>query len=379
MAMNYRADSPKILLEFLSYHETVKAHSQKTVDEYYLDLRNFFRYMKQLRDPALADCPLDEIDIRDIGIEFIGSITLTDVYSYLAYLSRDRLNRPNSEHSDKGLSASTRARKVATLRSFFNYLCNKVHLLPDNPIKDIDSPKIKKTLPRYLTLDESVRLLHRYFPGCAITTDVITGFPGETEEDFEETMDVVQQVLCGKVNKHLVSIINNLGGKAIGLCGLDGALFQAKKLDEKYGLVGKIVKVEPQVVHDALNCGYIPVVSTVALGIDNDTAYNINADTAAAELAISLGAEKLILLTDVRGVLKDPKDDSTLISQIRLNEVPGLLASGIIGGGMIPKIECCVNALERGVHRTHILDGRIPHSILTEMLSHKGIGTMLWE
>lgn len=143
--------------------------------------------------------------------------------------------------------------------------------------------------------------------------------------------------------------------------------------------MGKIVKVEPQVVHDALNCGYIPVVSTVALGIDNDTAYNINADTAAAELAISLGAEKLILLTDVRGVLKDPKDDSTLISQIRLNEVPGLLASGIIGGGMIPKIECCVNALERGVHRTHILDGRIPHSILTEMLSHKGIGTMLWE
>ena len=194
-----------------------------------------------------------------------------------------------------------------------------------------------------------------------------------------ETMDVVQQVLCGKVNKHLVSIINNLGGKAIGLCGLDGALFQAKKLDEKYGLVGKIVKVAPQVVNDALSCGYIPVISTVALGIDNDTAYNINADTAAAELAISLGAEKLILLTDVRGVLRDPKDDSTLIRQIRLEEVPSLLSSGVIGGGMIPKIQCCVNALEHGVHRTHILDGRIPHSILTEMLSHQGIGTMLWE
>ena len=151
----------------------------------------------------------------------------------------------------------------------------------------------------------------------------------------EETMDIVQQVLCGKVNKHLVSIINNLGGKAIGLCGLDGALFQAKKLDEKYGLVGKIVKVAPQVVNDALSCGYIPVISTVALGIDNDTAYNINADTAAAELAISLGAEKLILLTDVRGVLRDPKDDSTLIRQIRLEEVPSLLSSGVIGGGMI--------------------------------------------
>ena len=195
----------------------------------------------------------------------------------------------------------------------------------------------------------------------------------------EETMDIVQQVLCGKVNKNLVSIINNLGGRAIGLCGLDGALFQAKKLDDKYGLVGKIVKVSPQVVEDVLATGYIPVISTVALGIDNDTAYNINADTAAAELAVALGAEKLILLTDVRGVLRDPKDESTLIAQIRLHEVPGLMASGVIGGGMIPKIQCCVDAVEHGVRRTHILDGRIPHSILTEMLSHKGVGTMLWE
>ena len=194
----------------------------------------------------------------------------------------------------------------------------------------------------------------------------------------EETMDIVQQVLCGKVNKGLVSTINNLGGKAIGLCGLDGALFQAKKLDEKYGLVGKIVKVCPQVVTDCLAAGYIPVVSTVALGIDNDTAYNINADTAAAKLAVALGAEKLILLTDVRGVLQDPKDESTLIRQIRLAEVPNLIGSGIISGGMIPKIDCCVNALEHGVQRTHILDGRIPHSILTEMLSHKGVGTMIW-
>ena len=194
-----------------------------------------------------------------------------------------------------------------------------------------------------------------------------------------ETMDIVQQILCGKVNKSLVSILNNLGGKAIGLCGLDGALFQAKQLDEKYGLVGKIVKVLPDVVNDSLEKGYIPVISTVALGIDNDTAYNINADTAAAELAVALQAEKLILLTDVRGVLRDPKDPSTLIPQIRLHEVAGLMSSGIIGGGMIPKIECCVNAVENGVHRTHILDGRIPHSILTEMLSHQGIGTMILE
>lgn len=159
MSLNYRADAPKILIDFLSYHETVKAHSQKTVDEYYLDLRNFFRYMKTLREPALSEVPMDEIDIRDIGLEFIRSITLTDVYSYLTYLSRDRLQHPNSENSDKGLSASSRARKVATLRSFFNYLCNKMHLLDENPIKDIDSPKIKKTLPRYLTLDQSIALL----------------------------------------------------------------------------------------------------------------------------------------------------------------------------------------------------------------------------
>ena len=159
MALDYRADSPRILLDFLSYHETVKAHSRKTVDEYYLDLRNFFRYMKQLREPELSACEPEQIDIRDIGIEFIRSITLTDVYSYLAYLSRERPQRPNSEKSSKGLSAASRARKVATLRSFFNYLCNKVHLLQENPIQDIDSPKIRKTLPRYLTLDECVQLL----------------------------------------------------------------------------------------------------------------------------------------------------------------------------------------------------------------------------
>lgn len=193
----------------------------------------------------------------------------------------------------------------------------------------------------------------------------------------EETMDIVQQVLCGKVNKHLVSIINNLGGKAIGLCGLDGALFQAKKLDEKYGLVGKIVKVEPQVVNDVLACGYIPVVSTVALGIDNDTAYNINADTAAAKLAEALHAEKLILLTDVRGLLRDPKDEETLIHVVHTYDVPGLVAQGIISGGMIPKMECCVDAIAGGVERVHILDGRIPHSILIELLSDEGIGTML--
>ena len=140
----------------------------------------------------------------------------------------------------------------------------------------------------------------------------------------EETMDVVQQVLCGRVNKNLVATLNRLGGRALGLCGLDGALFQARLLDERFGLVGEITKVDPTPVNDALDNNYIPVVSTVALGTDAETSYNINADTAAAKLAVALGAEKLILLTDVRGLLRDPKDERTLIPELQLSPVPAL-------------------------------------------------------
>ena len=192
-----------------------------------------------------------------------------------------------------------------------------------------------------------------------------------------ETMDVVQSVLCGKVNKNLVAQLNRLGGQAIGLCGMDGQLFQAEQLDEKYGLVGKITGVNPEPVENALLSGYIPVVSTVAQGVDADTAYNINADTAASKLAAAMGAEKLILLTDVRGLLRDPRDEETLIHVLHTYEVPELAAQGIISGGMIPKMECCVDAIAGGVERVHILDGRIPHSILIELLSDEGIGTML--
>ena len=159
MSADYRLESPRILLDFLAYHETIKAHSQRTVDEYFLDLRNFFRYLKQVRDPALRDTPLDQISIMDVDLDLIRSVTLTDIYGYMTYLSRDRVLHHNSEKSDKGLTTSSRARKLATIRSFFNYLCNKVHLLENNPCKDMDSPKLKKTLPRYLTLNESVALL----------------------------------------------------------------------------------------------------------------------------------------------------------------------------------------------------------------------------
>ena len=193
----------------------------------------------------------------------------------------------------------------------------------------------------------------------------------------EETMDVVQSVLCGKVNKNLVAQLNRLGGQAIGLCGMDGAMFQAEQLDAKYGLVGKITGVNPEPVENALMTGYIPVVSTVAQGVDADTAYNINAATAAAKLAEALGAEKLILLTDVRGLLRDPKDEETLIHVLHTYDVPARIAQGVISGGMIPKMECSVEAIHGGVERVHILDGRIPHSILIELLSDRGIGTML--
>ena len=191
------------------------------------------------------------------------------------------------------------------------------------------------------------------------------------------TMDIVQAVLSGKVNKDLVSQLGRLGGRAVGLCGMDGQLFQAEQMDEKYGLVGRITGVNPEPVKNALEHGYIPIVSTVAQGVDADTAYNINADTAAAKLAEALGAEKLILLTDVRGLLRDPKDESTLIHVVRTREVPALVEEGIISGGMIPKMQCCVDAIHGGVERVHILDGRIPHSILIELLSDEGIGTMM--
>jgi len=195
----------------------------------------------------------------------------------------------------------------------------------------------------------------------------------------DDSMDLVQMVLAGKLNKEIVSIINKAGGRAIGLCGIDGGLFKAEKLTEDgfdYGRVGEITQVDTSVVNDALNCGFIPVISTVAQG--EDGSYNINADTAAAKLAAALGAEKVMLLTDIAGLMMDPKDPSTLIRDINVSEIPRLQRDGVISGGMIPKIDCCVEAVRQGVAQANILDGRVPHSILMEMLSDEGIGTMIY-
>lgn len=196
----------------------------------------------------------------------------------------------------------------------------------------------------------------------------------------EETMDIVQMVLCGKVNKNLVSAINRTGGRAVGLCGTDGSLFEAERMLEDgvdYGYVGNIVNVNPDIVSYALDGGYIPVVSSVAQGVDANVTYNINADTAASKLAIALGAEKLILLTDIAGLMLDPKDESTLLPLVHLTEIPKLIKNGVVKGGMIPKVDCCVEAVRQGVDRTTILDGRVPHSILIESFTDEGIGTMI--
>jgi acetylglutamate kinase len=192
----------------------------------------------------------------------------------------------------------------------------------------------------------------------------------------KETAEIVQMVLCGKVNKDLVDLLHSHKGKAIGLCGLDNGLLKAGQLNEELGYVGKITKVNPEVIINALNNGYIPVIATVASGTDGGV-YNINADIAAARIAAEIGAETLILMTDVKGILENKDDESTLIYTINLNEVPLMKERGIISGGMIPKIDCCVEAVRRGVKKANIIDGRIPHSILIELLTDKGAGTMI--
>ena len=191
----------------------------------------------------------------------------------------------------------------------------------------------------------------------------------------KETVDVVQMVLAGKINKNLVNLIENKGGKAIGLSGLDGHMIEARMKDERLGYVGEITQVNVQPILDVIEKNYIPVVSTV--GCDREgNVYNINADTAAAHIAGELRAESLISMTDISGILRDRNDPSTLIPEIRVSEAPALIAQGIISGGMLPKVECCINAISWGVRKVFIIDGTIPHAILIETLTNEGIGTM---
>ena len=198
----------------------------------------------------------------------------------------------------------------------------------------------------------------------------------------DETMEIVQMVLTGKLNKDIVGILLQKGGKAVGLSGVDSGLLRAEKISKDgadLGFVGEVTQVHPEIILSLIQQGFIPVVSTVALGEDGDTnRYNINADTAAAKIAVALNAEKFVQLTNVPGVLKDVNDPSSLIPRIKIDDVDSYIKDGTIAGGMIPKIECCMLARNGGVPRTHIIDGRVPHSLLIEMFSDRGIGTMIY-
>ncbi len=191
----------------------------------------------------------------------------------------------------------------------------------------------------------------------------------------KETVDIVQMVLAGKVNKNLVNHLQNHGGKAIGLCGIDGHMIEAKKVDEKLGFAGEVTSVNVEPICDLLEKGYIPVISTV--GCDKEgNVYNINADTAAARIAGELKAECLLSMTDIVGLLRDKDDPTTLIPKVYVSDAPKLIRDGVISGGMIPKINCCIEAIRRGVKKVFIIDGRVPHAILIEILTDEGIGTM---
>ena len=191
-----------------------------------------------------------------------------------------------------------------------------------------------------------------------------------------ETVDIVQMVLAGKVNKSLVTLLQKQGGHAVGLSGMDGGLIEAKMKDERLGYVGKITKIRPQPINDLLEKNYIPVISTVASDRDGHS-YNINGDTAAAYIAGALGAERLIMMTDIAGILRDKDDPSTLIRELTISEAKKLYEEGVISGGMIPKVDCCIEAIHKGVKNVIIMDGRVPHSILMEILTDEGAGTMV--
>ena len=224
-----------------------------------------------------------------------------------------------------------------------------------------------------------VVLVHGGGPEISETMDRLgkkTEFIDGLRVTDKETVDIVQMVLAGKVNKTLVNLLQMNGGHAVGISGVDGGLIEARIKDERLGYVGKITKVRSQPITDLLEKNYIPVVSTVA-GDKQGNVYNINGDTAAAYIAGALHAERLLMMTDIAGILRDKDDPTSLISELTISEANALREEGVISGGMIPKVECCIKAIEEGVKNVTILDGRIPHSILMELLTDEGAGTMV--
>lgn len=243
---------------------------------------------------------------------------------------------------------------------------------------------LKKTVMRDLVLlaqiGVKVVLVHGGGPEITETLarmNIKSKFVDGLRVTDSEQIDVVQMVLAGKVNKDLVALIGSAGGKAIGLCGIDGGMIEARPVSEALGFVGEVVSVDTKPVLDALKAGYIPVISS--LGFDKEgNVYNINADTAASRIAGALKASSFINMTDIKGILENPSDENSLIREVNASEALELIRDGVISGGMIPKVKCCVEAIRRGVKKVFIIDGRVPHAILIEVLSDEGIGTMFY-
>ena len=243
---------------------------------------------------------------------------------------------------------------------------------------------LKKTVMRDLVLlaqiGVKVVLVHGGGPEITETLakmNIESKFVDGLRVTDSEQIDVVQMVLAGKVNKDLVALIGSAGGKAIGLCGIDGGMIEARPVSKALGYVGEVVSVDTKPVIDALKAGYIPVISS--LGFDKEgNVYNINADTAASRIAGELKASSFINMTDIKGILENPSDENSLIREVNASEALELIRDGVISGGMIPKVKCCVEAIRRGVKKVFIIDGRVPHAILIEVLSDEGIGTMFY-
>lgn len=243
---------------------------------------------------------------------------------------------------------------------------------------------LKKTVMRDLVLlaqiGVKVVLVHGGGPEITETLarmNIKSEFVDGLRVTDREQIDVVQMVLAGKVNKDLVALIGSAGGKAVGLCGIDGGMIEARPVSKALGYVGEVVSVDTKPVIDALKAGYIPVISS--LGFDKEgNVYNINADTAASRIAGELKASSFINMTDIKGILENPSDENSLIREVNASEALELIRDGVISGGMIPKVKCCVEAIRRGVKKVFIIDGRVPHAILIEVLSDEGIGTMFY-
>ena len=283
------------------------------------------------------------------------------------------------------LSSETWAKVLSEALPYFRHWCGKVVVVKyggNAMLNEELKAAVMDDIVLLNTIGIKVVLVHGGGPEINKMLDKVgkeSKFVDGLRYTDAETMEIVQMVLTGKLNKDIVGLLLQKGGKAVGLSGVDSGLLRAKKTEKDLGYVGEVTEVHPEILSSLLNEGFIPVVSTVALGEDGDKAnYNINADTAAAKIAVALKAEKFVQLTNVAGVLRNIDDPSTLIKRIEKTAIGSLKATGIIAGGMIPKIDCCLTALEGGVPRTHIIDGRVPHSLLIELFSDRGIGTMIY-